>query len=188
MTIFLPQAISVSFGDKTMSSASQAEVAAIIAEITRLAAGLAGLYFTVSLVVTIAQSHAAAIAGQTWRLADLKEQLIPIVLCFAVAGTASQLSDELRNILASAPPSDPGAALGMWQALASFVVNTIIFATGASLAVGFATGAFSAQLAVLAGQPDALSSAWSRLVMVTLTAVLTLMSVVVAQTILQVVL
>jgi hypothetical protein len=171
-----------------MTSASQAEVAAIIAEITRLAAGLAGLYFTVSLVVTIAESHAAAIAGQTWRLAELKERLIPIVLCFAVAGTASQLSGELRTIVEGAQPSDPAAALGVWQALASFVVNTIIFATGASLAVGFATGAFSAQLAVLAGQPDALASAWSRLVMVPLTAVLTMLSVVLAQAILQVVL
>ncbi len=160
------------------------EFAAIIGEITSLAAGLAGIYLTGSLVLTIAQSHAAAIAGQARALADLAERLIPIVLCFAVARTAGQLSAEVRNILASAA-SDPGAALGMWQALAMFVVNTIIFSTGASLAVGFATGAFSAQLAVFVSRPDALSSAWMRLVMVTLTAALTLVSVALAQAIVQ---
>lgn len=169
-----------------MTSAGQAEFAAIIAEVTGLGAGLAGLYFTVGLVVTIAQSHAAAIAGQTWRLADLKEQLIPIVLCFAVAGTASQLSAQLGSILSGAP-SSPGEALKVWQALASFVVNTIIFSTGASLAVGIATGAFAAQLAVFVGRPDAVSSAWMRLVMVTLTAALTMTSVALAQSVLQVV-
>jgi hypothetical protein len=171
---------------RTMTSAGQAEFAAIIAEVTGLGAGLAGLYFTVGLVVTIAQSHAAAIAGQTWRLADLKEQLIPIVLCFAVAGTASQLSAQLGSILSGAP-SSPGEALKVWQALASFVVNTIIFSTGASLAVGIATGAFAAQLAVFVGRPDAVSSAWMRLVMVTLTAALTMTSVSLAQGVLQVV-
>lgn len=169
-----------------MTSPGQAEFAAIIAEVTGLGAGLAGLYFTVGLVVTIAQSHAAAIAGQTWRLADLKEQLIPIVLCFAVAGTASQLSAQLGSILSGAP-SSPGEALKVWQALASFVVNTIIFSTGASLAVGIATGAFAAQLAVFVGRPDAVSSAWMRLVMVTLTAALTMTSVALAQSVLQVV-
>lgn len=169
-----------------MTSAGQAEFAAIIAEVTGLGAGLAGLYFTVGLVVTIAQSHAAAIAGQTWRLADLKEQLIPIVLCFAVAGTASQLSAQLGSILSGAP-SSPGETLKLWQALASFIVNTIIFSTGASLAVGIATGAFAAQLAVFVGRPDAVSSAWMRLVMVTLTAALTMTSVALAQSVLQVV-
>jgi hypothetical protein len=169
-----------------MTSAGQAEFAAIIAEVTGLGAGLAGLYFTVGLVVTIAQSHAAAIAGQTWRLADLKEQLIPIVLCFAVAGTASQLSAQLGSILSGAP-SSPGEALKLWQALASFIVNTIIFSTGATMAVGIATGAFAAQLAVFVGRPDAVSSAWMRLVLVTLTAALTMTSVALAQSVLQVV-
>lgn len=165
-------------------TAGQAEFAAVVTELTGLGAGLAAIYFTVSLVMTIAQSHAAAIAGQTQLLADLKERLIPIVLCVAVAATAHQLGDEVRTLLASGA-ADASAALSLWHALAGLVINTILFSTGATLAVGFATGAFAAQLAAFVGRPDVLSTAWLRLVMVILTAVLTLISLNLAQAVLQ---
>ncbi len=165
--------------------AGQAQFVAVVAEITRLGAGLAGLYLTVTLVVSLAQSHLGSISGQPHVLADMLDRIIPVLICFAVAVTANELGSRVSQIVTTATATDAPGALSLWQALAGFVVNTVIYSVGASLAAGFATGAFSAQLAVFAGKPNALSQAQTRLGLTVLTAVLTLVSVTLAQAILR---
>ena len=158
---------------------------ATIAEVLQLGTGLAGLYLTVALVVTLAQAHLGVVTGQPRALADVLERVIPVVLCFAVAVTAPGLGRDVSELVSGVAPSNAATALALWHALASLVVKTIILSIGASLAVGIATGAFSAQLAVFVGQPNGLSSAWACIGLVVLTAVLTITSVTLADVILQ---
>ncbi len=168
-----------------MSIAGQPQFVAAISEIITLCAGLAGIYLVGTILFAAVQSHLGAIGGQPNVLADLTDQIIPAVICFAVSVSARSLGDAVSQIISATTPTDAASALALWQALASFVVNTVIYSLGASLAVGFATGAFSAQLAAFVGHPHAMSSAWMRLLMVIATAVLTLVSVTLANAILQ---
>lgn len=168
-----------------MSAAGQAQFVAVISEVITLCTGLAGIYLMGTILFAAVQSHLGAIGGQPNILADLTDRIIPAVICLAVAVSARSLGDAVSQIASATTPTNASNALALWQALASFVVNTVIYSLGASLAVGFATGAFSAQLAALAGQPHAMSSAWTRLLMVVATGVLTLVSVTLANAILQ---
>lgn len=163
-----------------MAVAGQAQMMSTVAEIVTLCAGLAGIYFVGTIVFAAAQSHLGAVSGQPRVVADLIDQIIPAVICLAVVLTAQQLGNEVAHVLTTTMPTNASAALALWRALASFVVNTVIYSAGASLAVGFATGAFSAQLAVFAGQPRALSTLWTRLLMVLGTGTLVLVSVTIA--------
>ncbi len=171
-----------------MALVGQAQFVAVVAEITQIGTGLAGIYLTVTLVVSLAQAHLGSISGQPQVLAEMLDRIIPVVICFAVAVTANELGSQVSQIIAAVSATDAASALLLWQALAGFVVNTVIYSVGASLAAGFATGAFSAQLAVFAGKPNAVSTAWMRLGLTVLTAVFTLVSVTLAQAILQAVL
>lgn len=168
-----------------MSAVGQAQFVAVVSEVISLCTGLAGIYLVGTVLFTAAQSHLGAVAGQPNILADLTDRLVPAVICFAVAVSARSLGDAVSQIVSGATPTDTASALALWQALAGFVVNTVIYSMGASLAVGFATGAFSAQLAALMGQPYAMSSAWTRLLMIVATGVLTLLSVTLANAIIQ---
>lgn len=171
-----------------MTVAGQAQIVSVVAEIITLCAGLAGIYFVGTVVLAAAQSHLGAISGRPGVLADMLDQIVPAVICFAIALSAQSLGSEVSRILSTTTPSSASDSLALWQALASFVVNTIIYASGAGLAAGFATGAFSAQLAVFAGQPHVLSTLWTRLLMVVGTGLLTLVSVTIANAIIQAVL
>lgn len=168
-----------------MSIVGQAQFAATLSEVITLCTGLASIYLVGTMLFAAVQSHLGAIGGQPHVLADLTDRVIPSVICLAVAVSARSLGDAVSQIVSTMPPTNATSALALWQALASFVVNTVIYSLGASLAVGFATGAFSAQMAALAGQPHAMSSAWTRLWMVAATGVLTLVSVTLANAILQ---
>lgn len=168
-----------------MSTIGQAEFVAVVSEVITLCTGLAGIYLVGTVVFAAAQSHLGAISGQPGVLADLTDRLVPAVICFAVAVSARSLGEAVSQIISATTPTDTTSALTLWQALASFVVQTVIYSMGASLAVGFATGAFSAQLATLMGQPYAMSSAWTRLLMIVATGVLTLVSVTLANAIIQ---
>jgi hypothetical protein len=168
-----------------MSVVGQAQFVATVSEVITICTGLAGIYLVGAILFAAAQSHLGAIGGQPNVLADLTDRIILAVICFAVAISARSLGGAVSQIVSATTPTDAASALALWQALAGFVVNTVIYSLGASLAVGFATGAFSAQLATLAGQPHAMSSAWTRLLMVVATGVLTLVSVTLADAIIQ---
>lgn len=146
----------------------------VAAELVRLAAGLAGVYLAVALVVTLAQAHLQAVAGQPAALAGVVEQLAPVIVCFAVAVNAGLLGDQVAAL--AGPVGDAGGALAVWEALAAALIRTLIVSVGASLAVGVATGAFQAQLDALTGRPQALADFGGRLAQVVITAVLTLLS------------
>ena len=163
----------------------QTQFVGVVAEITQIGAGLAGIYLAVALAVSLAHSHLGSISGQPHVLADALDRIIPVVICFAVAVTANDLGNSISALASATAAADATSTLMLWQALAGFVVNTIILSIGASLSVGFAIGAFSAQLAVFTGQPNAVSTAWTRLGLTVLTAVLTLISMTLANALLQ---
>ena len=163
-----------------------ADFTAVTAEVTRLAAGLGALYFTVAVVLAAGQAQLAAGAGQPRLLAELQERLLPLVICLAVAAAADRLGADVRGALAGGA-ADAAQTLALGRALAGFVVNTVIGAAGAGLAAGIALGSFSAQLAAVTGAPDAVSEAGRRLLAVTLTAGLTAASLALAQGLVQLV-
>jgi hypothetical protein len=161
------------------------QFATTVAEVVRLSTVLAGAYLTVGLVLVAAQAHWAVVAGQPVRAALAPEGAFAVVMCFGVAVSAASLASEIAQVASGAPVVDGSSAAAVWQILASLVVRTVILSVGASLAIGIATGAASAQLAVLIGQPRAASALWTRLALTVLTAVLTLASVPLAEALLR---
>lgn len=149
--------------------------ASTLAEVVALGSGLAGLFFSVALVGTLLQAHLNTVAGQPRAVADLLERLLPIVVCFAVAQSAPQVGAQVAALTASGA-TGAEAALALWHSVANVLVKMLLGSVGASLAVGVATGALSAQLEVLSGQPQRLSAIGVRVGLVVLTAVLTLLS------------
>lgn len=142
--------------------------AAVSAQVVTLAAGLAAVYLSVAMVMTLAQAHLGVAVGRAQALADLPERVIPIVVAFAVAVNAGELGRQ-----AAALAGAGGDPLTLWQSLGLAVVKIIILSTGASLAAGIALGAFAGQIAVLTGRPDAAAMLGGRLALTALTAALT---------------
>jgi hypothetical protein len=69
--------------------------------------------------------------------------------------------------------TDASGIVSVWQALAIMLANTVIVSGGAWLAMGLATGALSAQVAMITGHPHALAKVEERVMAVLVTAVLT---------------
>lgn len=152
-----------------------ANFATTLSEVVSLGSGLASIFFSIALVATLLQAHLNTIAGQPRALADVLERLLSIVVCFAVAQSAPQVGAQVASLTATGA-TGAEAALTLWHNVASVLVKILLASVGASLAVGVATGALSAQLEVLSGQPQRLSSIWVRVGLVVMTAVLTLLS------------
>jgi hypothetical protein len=159
-----------------MGLARSGALMAVLAEVMQWAGGLAAIYFTVALVLTLAQAHVGAIAGRASVVAELYERAIPVVVCLAVVASAAALGEAVRQWLA-AGVQDAAGAVALWRSLAEIVVQTVILSVGASLAVGFASGVLGAQLSLLAGQPRTMAALATRLLLVTLTGALTLLAV-----------
>jgi hypothetical protein len=159
-----------------MDLARSGALLAVLAEVMRWAGGLAAIYFTVALVLTMAQAHAGAIAGRAGVMAELYERIIPIVVCLAVVASAAALGEGVQQMVAAGEQGATGVMV-LWQRLAEFVVQAVIFSVGASLAVGFASGVLGAQFGLLAGQPGILAALAARLLLVALTGALTLLAV-----------
>lgn len=159
-----------------MDLARSAALVAVLAEVMQWAGGLGAIYFTVALVMTLAQAHVGASAGRTGVLVELYERLIPIVVCLAVVASAVALGDAVGQSMTSGV-QDAAGAMALWRGLAEIVVQAVLLSVGASLAVGFASGVLGAQLSVLTGQPGTLAALAARLLLVALTGVLTLLAV-----------
>lgn len=151
----------------------------------QLGAGLASLYFTVALVLMLAQAHASAVAGQPRRLAEVAERLTPLVVCLAVAVSAPSVGGAIAGAISGGVPSDAASAIVLWRSLARVVIGIVIASVGASLSAGIALGAFSAQITLLLGQPNGVASVGARIGLTTLTAMLTLASVALADAVLR---
>ncbi len=159
-----------------MDLARSSALMAVVAEVMQWAGVLAAIYFTVALVMTLAQAHVGAIAGRASVMADIYESSIPIVVCLAVVGSASALGQAVSQ-LATIGAQDAASAITLWRGLAEIVVRAVILSVGASMAVGFATGVLAAQFGVMTGQPGVLQRMASRTLLVLLTGVLTLLAV-----------
>ena len=149
---------------------------AVLAEVMQWAGSLAAIYFTVALVLTIAQEHLGALAGRAGVMAELYERSIPIVVCLGVVASAAALGQGVGEAISSGAQNASGA-VELWKNLAQFVVDAAILSAGATLAVGFVTGVLSGQIGLLVGAPAALASIWTRLLLVIVTGVLTLLAV-----------
>ncbi len=159
-----------------MDLARSGALVAVLAEVMQWAGGLAAIYFTVALLMALAQAHVGAIAGRMGVMAELYERAIPLIVCLAVVASAAAVGDAIRQTLATGVQDAAGAVV-LWRSLAEFVVRAVILSGGASLVVGFASGVFAAQLSILAGQPGTMAALSVRLILVVLTGALTLLAV-----------
>ena len=163
-----------------------ARVTAIVGEALQVFGSLAGIYLTGTIVFSLAQANIeAATSGRPSVLADAQERIVPAVICFIVAVCAKTLSEQTPVSPAGSWATTAVTAVGVWKAIAAFVIQIVLYSAGAVMAVGFATGGLAAQVAVLTGQPGALSQGWMRLLLVGATGILTLVSVQMANWIVQ---
>lgn len=153
--------------------------------LTQVFASLAGLYFTGVVVLNLAQAHLETIAGIPSALATMLDRLIPAVICFVVAANATSVGNEVAKIMGIASAQDAAGVFLLSKLIVEFIVNVILYSIGASLAVGFATGALAAQLSAFTNQPGALSNAWIRIGLTVLTGMLTLLSVTLSNAMIQ---
>lgn len=160
-----------------------AQLAAIVSEILAVLSGAASVWFTLQVVVTLAEAHGAAVSGAPVALARVTDKLVPALICVIIAVNAHEMGDQFRDILGRATPTDAAGTFTLWSAIALVVIRTIIYCIGASLTVGFSTGALSAQLAVFTGSPNVLSNLKSRLLAITLTGLGTALSLTIVQVI-----
>ena len=159
-----------------MDLARSSALMAVLAEVMQWAGGLAAIYFTVALLMTTAQAHVGAISGRAGVMAELYERAIPVIVCLAVVASAAALGNAISQSMAGGV-QDAVGAVALWRSLAEFAVEAVILSVGASLAVGFASGVLGAQLGLLSGQPGTMAAVTARLLLVTVTGVLTLLAV-----------
>src|SRR5689334_19994712 len=162
---------------------SGAQLAAIVSEILAVASGAASVWFTLQVVITLAEAHGAAVSGAPVALASITNKVIPALICVIIAVNAHEMGEQFKDILGRATPTDAAGTFTLWSAIALVVIRTIIYCIGASLTVGFSTGALSAQLAVFTGSPNVLSNLKIRLLAVTLTGLGTVLSLTLVQVI-----
>lgn len=157
----------------------------VVAEIVRLGTGLAGVYFAAAVVLAIAKGHLSAMAGEPAAMSEIVQQVTFAVVCLVVALMSGSLSGQVNAILA-VEAQDPTQATRMWKTLAEHVLNAVILSTGATMGIGVAFGTFAAQLAAMAGEPGARATLVSRVGLVLMTGVLTLLSMKIANALLAV--
>lgn len=159
-----------------MNLARSDALLAVLAEVMQWGGGLGAIYFTGALLMTIVQAHVGAIAGRANVMADLYEGSIPIIVCLGILASAAALGDAVTQSIAGGA-QDATTAVALWRGLAETVVRVVILSVGASMAVGFATGVLGAQIGAMTGQPGVLHSMATRIGLVLLTGVLTLLAV-----------
>jgi hypothetical protein len=157
----------------------------IVAQIVQIFCALSGFYLTGTIVFSLAQANIEAAAGRPAALADARDRIIPVVISFIVAVSANVLANTVPVQPASGGPSDAAGVIGLWKAIAVFLINIVLGSAGAVTAVGIAAGALDTQIAVLTGQPKFMAQAWMRLALVVVMGALTLASMHLANWIIQ---
>ena len=151
----------------------QAEVVRVVASVVAICAGITTAYFLGAVALTLGAAQAAAVTSRPGTLSRAFESLMPAIICLTVALNARSLAEQVTMLIGSQAVTDAGGAVGVWQAVASMLANTVILSGGAWLAMGLATGALSAQVAMITGHPHALAGVKGRVMAVLVTAVLT---------------
>jgi len=153
--------------------AGQAEVVQVVATVVAICAGVATAYFLGAVALALGTAQAAAVTGRPGTLSRAFEPLMPAIICLAVAVNAQSLAEQVAGLIGSQAITDANGVIGVWQAVASMLANTVIVSGGAWLAMGLATGALSAQVAMITGHPYALAGVKGRVMAVLVTAALT---------------
>lgn len=153
--------------------AGQAEVVQVVATVVAICAGIATAYFLGAVALALGTAQAAATSDRPGVLSQAFEQLTPALICLTVALNAQSLAEQVTTLIGGQAITDAGGVVAVWQALAIMLANTVIVSGSAWLAMGLATGALSAQVAMITGHPHALARVEARVTAVLITAVLT---------------
>lgn len=151
----------------------QAEVVQVVATVVAICAGVAAAYFLGAVALALGTAQAAATTDRPGVLSQAFEQLIPALICLTVALNAQSLAEQVTALIGGQAITDASGVVSVWQALAIMLANTVIVSGGAWLAMGLATGALSAQVAMITGHPHTLAGVKGRVMAVLVTAVLT---------------
>jgi len=145
-----------------------------VAEITQICAGLAGVALTVGLVLAMLQNQIGVASGAPGAIAHTTEQIIAIIVCFAVALAAPDVGKLVSGVVGAATSS--AGIISVGRELGGFVVRIAISGAGVLMAVFTSSTAVGTQLATMLGRPSAGGAIMARLGMVIISGVLTLLS------------
>ena len=157
------------------------DVINLVTDVVKLCAGAGGLYLFVGFVATMLEAQLGSISGTPFALARVTERVILITFCLAVLVSARGLGDQVKVLLcAKQVGPDP---FELWRLLTQMVVNILVLAGGAAMVLFVVGSSVGAQLATLAGHPNARATAVAKVGMALVTGVLTLMGVQIANVI-----
>lgn len=149
-----------------------------VTEITQIAAGLAGIALTLGLVFALLQNEIGVASGAPGVMAHVTEQIIAIIVCFAVVLAAPDVGNLVGQLVKGA--TSPAGVISVGKELGAFVVRIAISGAGILLAVFTSSAAIGTQLATLFGRPSSGGAIIARLGMVIVSGILTLLSIQIA--------
>ena len=153
----------------------------IVQEIVRMCAFAGGLFLVVGLVAAMLEAQLGSISGTPFALARVTERVILITFCLAVVVSAGEAGAQVSAILSKYCTGEH--PFEIWRLLAQMVVNILMLTGGAAMVLFVVGSSVGAQLATLAGHPNARATAIAKVGMALVTGVLTLMGVQIANVI-----
>lgn len=142
-------------------------LALVVADIVRIVAMAAGLYFFVGIVLNLLQAQVASTFGDKPGYAHAMEQVLAMTVLIAVAGSTYPLVNSIipgiDKVAIQSESVDPAAAANgvriFWEGLARIVISFLI---GAGVMTSIVKAVYSGvigQVGMLFGSPNAVSGA-----------------------------
>jgi len=151
---------------------------AAVDEWVAIIAGAIAIYFSVSLVVNLAQAQLSTATGDVVGHAHALQQAVAMVILLAVAASASSLVPALQAYISPETAPKTGAdAVAVWRGIARFVVSVVIGGVGIITTLGAVYGALGAQVSFALGAPLSGSRSIIRLLVLIGGGILTIASV-----------
>jgi hypothetical protein len=141
----------------------------LLAELTRLATALAGLYFLVGFVLSLVQSQVAGAAGSSLDRSRALQQGLGMILLLSVAVSIGPLTRSLLPAFYGPgfspvpPPDSADALITLWSDLAGLVISIAVGSAAVVLSVGAVYAGLGLQIARLLGLPLNLARALGQL-------------------------
>jgi hypothetical protein len=157
-----------------------------VLDLVQVFVALGGIYFSVALVLNLAQAQLASATGDTIGHARALQQGIAMVILLSVAVSVKPLAGAIApyfygaNFAAENVITDLDSAYEVWRQLANIVVRLAIGGGGTFLTINAVYSGAGIHLAKAAGMPVGMSQAVGKLGMAVGGGVLTLLSMVIA--------
>jgi hypothetical protein len=157
-----------------------------VLDLVQVFVALGGIYFSVALVLNLAQAQLASATGDSIGHARALQQGIAMVILLSIAVSVKPLAGAIApyfygaNFEARNAVTDLNSAFEVWRQLANFVVRLAIGGGGIFLTISAVYSGAGMQLAKAAGMPVGVARAVGKFGMAVGGGILTLLSMVIA--------